>query len=289
VLENGGTDALGLDTGWLGRAARLTGRVGLALAPSAPLVLRGAAPLETWAPSPFDEPGDDLLARVAALYRGHGALESTLADARRLAAARRSAESGDGAAEGMEAAATGRRGAASLRGRPETLADHCAEVLAARGDAGPTVAVLELGGFDSHAGQAAPDGRLGRTLRSLSDVIDRLRAGLAPVWGRTCLVVASEFGRTVAVNGTLGTDHGTGGVCFVLGGAVDGGRVLGDFPGLAPADLHEGRDLRPTTDVRAVFKAALHATLGLSEGALAETVFPGSAAIAPVNGLFRSA
>jgi uncharacterized protein (DUF1501 family) len=91
------------------------------------------------------------------------------------------------------------------------------------------------------------------------------------------------------VNGTLGTDHGTGGVCFVLGGAVDGGRVLGDFPGLAPADLHEGRDLRPTTDVRAVFKAALHATLGLSEGALAETVFPGSAAIAPVNGLFRSA
>jgi uncharacterized protein (DUF1501 family) len=299
VLENGGTRPMGLDTGWLGRAALAAGCGGLALAPSAPLVLRGAAPLSTWVPSPFDEPGDDLLARVAAMYRGHPALSATLVEARKAAATRREVTAaGDAPPTGMgplpdgtEPAAAGRRGPQSLRGRPETLADHCALALSARDGSGPAVAVLEMGGFDSHAGQAAPEGRLSRTLGALSDVVDRLRTGLAPVWSRTCIVVATEFGRTVAANGTLGTDHGTAGVCFVLGGGVAGGRVLGAFPGLAPGELYEGRDLRPTTDLRAVLKAALHATLGLSEATLAETVFPDSAAAAvavpPLEGLFR--
>ena len=138
----------------------------------------------------------------------------------------------------------------------------------------------------SHAGQGAPEGRLNRNLAALADVLSRLSLGLAPVWEETCILVASEFGRTVAINGTGGTDHGTGGVCFVLGGAVRGGRVHGDWPGLGRAALHEGRDLRPTTDVRAVFKAALQRTLGLERAALGADVFPGSRDVKPLAGLF---
>jgi uncharacterized protein (DUF1501 family) len=283
ALESGGAvGTLGSDTGWLGRAARAAGVGGLALSASAPLVLRGAAPLETWSPSPYDEPADDLLARLAPMYRGHPGLQSALEGARREATTRRD---GEKEAQGAEPMAAGRAGGGALRADPATLAERCADVLSE--PAGPAVAVLELGGWDSHAGQAAPDGRLVRSLRGLSDVVEGLTTGLAPLWSRCCVVVASEFGRTVAVNGTRGTDHGTGGVCFVLGGGVAGGRVSGAWPGLAPGDLYEGRDLRPTTDLRGVLKAALHATLGLSEGALAETVFPDSATITPLEGLFR--
>jgi uncharacterized protein (DUF1501 family) len=135
-----------------------------------------------------------------------------------------------------------------------------------------------MGGWDSHANQGNPAGALSNNLRQLDGGLATLRDGLTPsgTWDRTVVLVATEFGREVAVNGTLGTDHGTGGAAFVLGGAVNGGRVLADWPGLAKRDRFEGRDLKITTDLRAVMKSVLSDHLHVSAAALDNTVFPGS-------------
>ena len=114
-----------------------------------------------------------------------------------------------------------------------------------------------------------------------------LKSGLGPVWTNTVVVVVSEFGRTVAMNGTQGTDHGTAGVTFVAGGAVKGGRVLADWPGLKTADLYQARDLMPTTDFRAVATGVLRDHMGL-QGAQLAAVFPSSALIRPKDGLIRA-
>lgn len=146
---------------------------------------------------------------------------------------------------------------------------------------GSTVAVLELGGWDSHANQAAPNGAITGNLRTLDQMLATLREGLTGAqagnaWARTVVIVASEFGREVAINGTLGTDHGSGGVAFVLGGAVRGGVVHADWPGLAPAQRFEGRDLRITTDLRSVLRPILSQHLGVHSAALNRDVLPGS-------------
>ena len=145
--------------------------------------------------------------------------------------------------------------------------------------------MLEIGGWDTHANQANPNGALANALRQLDAGLTALNSGLEAggAWGRTVVVVASEFGREVAVNGTLGTDHGTGGVVFVLGGAVRGGRVVGDWPGLARAQRFEGRDLRTTTDLRAVLKGVLGDHLRVASRSLEREVFPGSENVRPLQ------
>jgi uncharacterized protein (DUF1501 family) len=149
---------------------------------------------------------------------------------------------------------------------------------------GPQAAVLELGGWDTHANQANPNGAFVAALRQLDAGLAALREGLvaADAWKRTVVVVATEFGREVAVNGTLGTDHGTGGAALVLGGAVKGGRVIADWPGLAKADRFEGRDLRTTTDLRALLKGVLGDHLQVARKRLDGDVFPDSAAVRPL-------
>ena len=144
--------------------------------------------------------------------------------------------------------------------------------------------MLELGGWDTHANQTNPNGALANALRQLDAGLAALRAGLvqSDAWNRTVVVVASEFGREVAVNGTLGTDHGTGGAAFVLGGAVKGGRVVADWPGLAKSKRFEGRDLRMTTDLRAVLKGVLADHLHVASRTLERDVFPASEGIKPL-------
>jgi uncharacterized protein (DUF1501 family) len=143
------------------------------------------------------------------------------------------------------------------------------------------VAVMEMGGWDSHANQAAPNGALSNNLRLLDATLAALHQGLQAggTWGRTVLLVASEFGREVAINGTQGTDHGTGGAALLLGGAVKGGQVLADWPGLARKDRFEGRDLRITTDLRQVLRPILAQHLQVPRKALDSVVLPGSAGL----------
>jgi uncharacterized protein (DUF1501 family) len=162
------------------------------------------------------------------------------------------------------------------------LASKCAEFLA--GANAPRAAVLELGGWDTHVNQTNPNGALAANLGVLDTGLAALRSGLRArgLWDQCLVVVASEFGREVAINGTQGSDHGSGGAAFVLGGALRGGRVIADWPGLARAQRFEGRDLRTTTDLRALLKGALREAWGLSDAQLDHDVFPGSAAIRPL-------
>ena len=163
-------------------------------------------------------------------------------------------------------------GGAASAGQGGRAHQKVAEFAASRLRAETRVAAFSLNGWDTHARQA---GGLGRALRVLSETILSLQSGLGPVWDRTAVLAMTEFGRTAHENGSLGTDHGTGGAMLMTGGAVRGGQVLGDWPGLAHGDLYAGRDLMPTADVRAYAAAAMQGLFGLNRDVLEGAVFPG--------------
>ena len=273
VLEAGGTSPETSDGGWLNRAlAALAeesfGRDAIALADSVPLVLRGPVTVSSWAPSRLPDTDEDTLARVREIYEATDpALAAQLTEAlnaRDLA--------GDAGMDG------------NMRGGGQQLAPHApaAGRFLAAAD-GPRIAVLESGGWDTHANQGAAAGTLAQRLQQLDNGIASLKTELGSIWERTTVVIVTEFGRTVAANGTRGTDHGTAGVAFVAGGTVAGGRVIADWPGLGERDLYEGRDLMPTLDMRALFKGVLGEQYGLSARALDSVVFPQSGSVAPVG------
>ena len=153
---------------------------------------------------------------------------------------------------------------------------------------GPRIAVVELGGWDTHANQGAASGALANRFSALDTGIGNLRTGLGGAWRDTAVAVVTEFGRTVHVNGTRGTDHGTATTALLLGGAVDGGKVFADWPGLGKNDLYAGRDLQPTTDLRSLFKGVLEQHLAIDAGFVETTVFPGSKIARPLENLIRS-
>jgi Uncharacterized protein conserved in bacteria len=283
VLESGATRPYELATGWLARALAASGQKGIALTTTVPLVLRGRAAVDTWAPSFLPDPSADLVARLERMYAGDPELATALQRARTLHLDAPPPQGGSADAptmNGMTANAAPRPGAFVV------LAGKAAEFLAQ--PVGPQAAVLEIGGWDTHANQANPNGALANSLRQLDAGLAALRNGLvlANAWGRTVVVVATEFGREVAVNGTLGTDHGSGGVAFVLGGPVRGG-VVADWPGLARAQRYEGRDLRATTDLRAVLKGVLADHLQLSSRSPRPRRVPGQRERAPARAAAR--
>jgi uncharacterized protein (DUF1501 family) len=157
-----------------------------------------------------------------------------------------------------------------------------------RRDDGPQVAVFDTTGWDTHANEGNAEGQLAGRLAALDAGLRTLKDELGPAWANTAVLLATEFGRTAATNGTRGTDHGTATAAFLLGGAVKGGRVMADWPGLSSRSLYQGRDLKPTTDLRSVLKGVLSEHLLVSSGALESTVFPGSADARPIKGLFRA-
>jgi uncharacterized protein (DUF1501 family) len=150
---------------------------------------------------------------------------------------------------------------------------------------GPRVGALALDGWDTHFNEGIAQGRLSQLLGALDEALAAIKNNMGPAWRETVVVLATEFGRTARINGTDGTDHGTATVALLVGGAVKGGRVIADWPGLKPANLYQDRDLKPTTDLRAVLKGVLRDHLRADEKALAQTVFPGSEAVKPMAGL----
>lgn len=273
VLEAGGVSPSTSNGGWLNRALSALAdenfRHGaIALASTVPLVLRGPATVSSWAPSRLPDSDADTLARVRQIYE---AVDPDLAT--RMTEALNARDlAGDA---GMD----GRRGGAQQQLAPITTA--AARFLAA--EDGPRIAVIEAGGWDTHANQGAATGALANRLQQLDAGLASLRSELGQNWDRTTVLVVTEFGRTAAANGTRGTDHGTAGAAFVAGGAVAGGRVITDWPGLAERDLYQARDLQPTLDLRAIFKGVLSEQFGLSARALDTSIFPDSAAIEPVR------
>jgi uncharacterized protein (DUF1501 family) len=152
-------------------------------------------------------------------------------------------------------------------------------------DDGPRIAALAFDGWDTHANEGGPVGRLAQLLAGLDGALADFETGLGAKWRNTAIVVVTEFGRTARINGTSGTDHGTGTVALLAGGAIKGGRVISDWPGLKTANLYQARDLKPTTDLRGVLKGLLQDHLGLGERVLAEKIFPDSGSVRPLRGL----
>jgi uncharacterized protein (DUF1501 family) len=286
LLENGGTRVRGVQDGWLNRALTLLergdarrSRLGLAVGQTVPLMLRGQTPVSSWAPPDMPELHGEFLARVARMYRADPVLGPAINEGIRAQAMTGEVIGSDRQAQMDPAANRGPRNIARA-------ADAVGRLLASA--QGPRVAVLELGGWDTHAGQGVINGRLANQLRNLAEGLAALRAALGAAWSNAAVAVVTEFGRTVAPNGTGGTDHGTGTVAFLLGGRINGGRVVTQWPGLAQNRLFEGRDLTPTADLRSVMKPLLARHLGLAQDAVDRVVFPDSASAAPLPDLIRA-
>jgi uncharacterized protein (DUF1501 family) len=279
LLENGTATPHGSSSGWLNRAvALLPGArrsTALAVGQAVPLLLRGSAPVASWAPSRLPALDGAFLERVAELYRGDPPFAQALAEAEQAQELARSALGADAMAP------QGASRAALIR----VVAGDAGRLLAAAD--GPRVAVLEAYGWDTHVGQGTDRGRLAVALGDLAGGLTALAEGSGPAWRDTVVLVVTEFGRTVAMNGTGGSDHGTASVALLLGGAVAGGRVAGRWPGLAPDRLYQGRDLAPTSDLRAVAKAVLIRHLGLPPAAVESAIFPDSAGVTAMPGLLR--
>ncbi len=282
VLESGMPAPGNTESGWLNRAVaalpkgeRVAAPGALAVGATAPLVLRGPAPILGWAPSGLTPPSDDLVARLMNLYaHADPALAAALQaglDADRMA----SRQSMDSLKPGGDVALAMRKAALSA-----------ARLMNA--DDGPRIGALAVDGWDTHANEGGATGRLAQLLGGLDGVFAAFESELGPRWKDTVVVAITEFGRTARINGTVGTDHGTATVAFLAGGALAGGRVIADWPGLRTADLYEERDLRPTTDLRAVLKGVLADHLGLSADTLARSVFPDTLGVRPMSGLIAA-
>ena len=243
----------------------------LGVGPALPLVVRGPAPVLTWSPQNAPAASEDTARRLVDLYRHADVkLANVMEENTRLAA--------------MEHGDDMRKSPANQpRAYFADAAGTAARFLAQPN--GPRIGALALDGWDTHNNEGIAGGRLAQLLGSLDGALAAIKANMGPAWRETVVALVTEFGRTARINGTEGTDHGTATVALLAGGALKGGRVIADWPGLKPADLYENRDLKPTTDLRAVLKGVLKDHLRADDRALAETVFPGSKSVKPLAGL----
>lgn len=269
LLESGGTAPYATKDGWLNRLAGLMNEGApaplraLAIAPAVPLALRGDAPVSNYAPSALPQASEDLLARVSLLYGADGELGPLWARALET----RAMAADDGLKNLRDASAAGELAASLMRGA-----------------GGARIGMIELGGWDTHANQR---GAFARSARQLDALLAAYRTAMGAVWADTMVVVATEFGRTARLNGTGGTDHGTASAALVMGGAVRGGRVIADWPGLADGKLYEGRDLAPTTALESVIAGAVAEHLRLDPKLAMARLFPGRSD-APLSGIIRA-
>lgn len=263
VLETGGLQPYATKDGWLNRLIGLVGRdVGaLAYAPTVPAVLRGPQPVTSYAPSKLPAADADLVSRLSRLYAADEELHRLFDSAQ---ATRALAGAGDGRSA---AAATG-----------ASIARLMTPANSAR------IVTIESDGWDTHNNQKA---RLARQLAELDALVGGLKDGLGAVWADTLVIVATEFGRTVKLNGTGGTDHGTASAAMLIGGRVAGGRVLADWPGLGASQLYEARDLRPTLSLESVLAGAVAGQFALDPALVARTLYPAHGGLKPQQGLLR--
>jgi uncharacterized protein (DUF1501 family) len=290
VLENGLTEPLGTADGWLNRAlaalpagagAGNAGEHAVAISQNVPLILRGDVPVISKSPQVTPDVDEELLARLADLYSKDDWFSARLSEA--VQTEKLTDEGGDPAPAMAAAGGSVKPPAADRVGGAARMA-----ATLMRSEGGPEVAVIEASGWDTHANQGGAQGVLAQRLAGLDGALRALAEDLGPLWPQTAVLVVTEFGRTAAMNGTRGTDHGTGGCAFLAGGAVRGGRVIADWPGLGRGALLDDRDLRPTLDLRSVFKAVLDEHMHVDARTLSTRVFPDSSGARPLLGLMRA-
>jgi uncharacterized protein (DUF1501 family) len=268
LLENGSVQPHALTTGWLGRTLQTLGTNwhGLAVGPVVPLVMQGSGEVESWAPSHLKGVDADFISRMQYMYQHDAQLGAALAEANQL-----NTDGGN---------MSGEKGKQDF---PEMMTTAASFMSKANG---PRIATIDITGWDTHAGQGTEKGRLPQALENLSAGITAFRTGMGPLWQQTAVIAVTEFGRTVHANGTGGSDHGTGTAAFLLGGKVQGGRVVGDWPGLASNQLYQERDLYPANDLRGLLKSVLTQHLQLPEAQLDAEIFPQSQNIRAMSGIF---
>jgi uncharacterized protein (DUF1501 family) len=268
VLETGGRAPYEVKDGWMNRLLSQlprSSKEAIAFSPAIPMAFRGALPVTSYAPSSLPLANEELMLRVEQLYADDKqlhALWSSALEARDMAG-------GIGAAKNRQDATSLGRMAASFLSRAD----------------GPRLAMIETSGWDTHSGQAA---RLTTQLRSLDRLLAGLQEGMGSKWDKTVVLIATEFGRTVAANGTGGTDHGTGAAAMLLGGAVKGGRIVSDWPGLAKSSLLDGRDLKPTMALDSLIASTCAESFKLDPERLASVLFPRAPQAKPLQGLLRA-
>jgi uncharacterized protein (DUF1501 family) len=287
LLESGLAKPGPSDSGWLNRAlASLApgGRVDpkntkggkvFAVGPVTPLIVRGPAPVLSWSPQRAKPASADTVQRLLDLYQHTDAkLAGVLQDHAKLVAIEHA---------GSMEQKPGAPNPGQVRAYFAEAAGTAAKFLAQPD--GPRVGALALDGWDTHSNEGIAQGRLSQLLGALDAAVAAVETNMGPAWRDTVVALVTEFGRTARINGTEGTDHGTATVALLVGGALKGGRVIADWPGLKSADLYENRDLKATTDLRAVLKGVLKDHLRADDRALAENVFPGSGGVKPMAGL----
>ncbi len=279
-LEQGGDTLDSINTGWLARTLSAhygdEDNAGIALSQALQTSFLGADNVLNWAPSRIPPAPDRFLNQLETLYASAPALQSALADGRtanEIAAMETSEELADNETDTSMVAVQS--------GSPQDLARSAGQFLAL--EDGPRIAMMDIGGWDTHDNQVND---LNQQLPTLDQSLQMLKNSLGNAWQYTSVLVMTEFGRTVAENGTGGTDHGTAGAAFLLGGAVAGGHVRADWRGLAAEGLLEGRDLPPTTDARSVMKAILVDHLGVTLDLAESEIFPDSSDAVKMQGLF---
>ncbi len=266
MLESGASRVYGTQTGWLNRAIAMLPngptKEGIGIGRTVPLVLKGSAKTGSWAPPLAQQSDADTLNRLMDLYADDTLLGPALTMAIETD---KTASSSASMLDSNQIGGGGARNAIAYT----PLATAAARLLSA--PEGPAAAVLSFDGWDTHAGQGGAQGQLANRLTQLDNAITTLRTGLGSLWAQTTVVIATEFGRTARVNGTGGTDHGTGGAAFILGGAVKGGEMLGDWPGLT--NLYQNRDVTPANNLHDLFAMGLSNAWGLESAELNARVF----------------
>lgn len=265
ILETGGTKAYQHKDGWMNRLLSLLPaqqNEAIAFAPTIPMALRGKIEVSSYAASNLPQPSDDLMMRVSQLYAQDVQLNPLW----------QAAMQANNMAEDQAA-----------KQDPASLGKLAASFLV-KSD-GPRIAMIETGGWDTHSAQ---DNRLTRQLSQLDILISTLQQSLGTVWQKTTIIVATEFGRTAAVNGTGGTDHGTGAVAMLLGGDIHGGKVIADWPGLSQSNLYEGRDLKPTLNLNTLFASVIGARFNLDSEKVANTLFTDTQHSRFLDGLIKT-
>jgi uncharacterized protein (DUF1501 family) len=291
VLESGLAKPGAADTGWLNRTlaafepeghAASHSHQAFAIGPITPLVVRGPAPVLSWMPPRLPPVGDDTTMRLLDLYRHTDPTFARVLEERiGLAAVARAG--GMTSEPGEERPVIQGGGIAQVRAYFAEAAGSAAKFLAAA--EGPRVGALAFDGWDTHVNEGAVKGRLADLLGALDGALAAIETNMGEAWHETVVALVTEFGRTARLNGNDGTDHGTATVALLAGGALKGGRVVADWPGLKEAGLYERRDLQPTTDLRAVLKGLLEDHLRADPHALELAAFPESASVKPLRGL----
>ncbi len=301
VLETGSAHVYGVESGWLNRTLEALAPVrkveGLSVGTTAPLILRGKVQAASWSPGKGVDETARLPTLLQDLYKNDPMLGPAFARGLETETMAQTAMTALSATPAMNVAAAStpampnapmpmsqtmandrqnRAGSEAARKLGSTLGGFMVQA------GGPQIAAISLDGFDTHAGQP---GQIATRLSYMDAVLDGLHTGLGPEWKNTVVIAVTEFGRTARVNGTGGTDHGTGSTGLVLGGALKKGGIIGDWPGLADNALFENRDTAPTVDMRGLFKGVLAEHIGVDRAILENKVFPDSAAAKPVTGL----